>query len=65
MSVSWECLCRHVEVSALGWSLVQRSPTEFGLSECDHEASTMTRPWPTGGCCTTGGKNTHSYTQVI
>jgi hypothetical protein len=28
-----------VEVSASGWSLVQRSPTECGVSECDREAS--------------------------
>ena len=30
-----------------GWSLVQRSPTEGSVSECDHESSTMRRP--TGG----------------
>jgi hypothetical protein len=30
------------------WSLVQRSPTECGVSECDREASIM-RPWPTMG----------------
>jgi hypothetical protein len=34
-----------VEVSVSGWSLVQRSPTECGVSECDHEPSTMRRPW--------------------
>ena len=29
-----------VEVSATGWSLVQRSRTECGVSKkCDHEAS--------------------------
>jgi hypothetical protein len=28
-------------ISALSWSLVQRSPTECGLSECDREASIM------------------------
>ena len=32
---------------ALGRSLVQRSPTECGVSECDREASIMKRPWPT------------------
>jgi hypothetical protein len=31
------CVC-HVEVSASGWSLVQRIPTECGVSECDREA---------------------------
>ena len=34
----------------VGRSLIQRSPTECGVSECDREASTMTRLWPTGGC---------------
>jgi len=34
----------------VGKSLIQRSPTECGMSECDREASTMTRPWPTRGC---------------
>jgi hypothetical protein len=43
-------VCCQVEVSASGWSLVQRSPTECGASEYDREASTMRRPWPTGGC---------------
>jgi hypothetical protein len=43
-------VCCQVEVSAVGCSLVQRSPTECGVSECDREASIMRRPWPTGGC---------------
>ena len=34
-------LCCHVEVSASGRSLVQRSPTEHGVSECDLETSTI------------------------
>ena len=36
------------EVSASGRSLVQGSPTECGVSECDRESSIMRRPWPTG-----------------
>jgi hypothetical protein len=33
-------VCCQVEVSASGWSLVQRSPTECGVSKvCDREAS--------------------------
>jgi hypothetical protein len=36
-------LCSQVGVSATGQSYVQRSPTECGGSECDHEASTMRR----------------------
>ena len=40
-------VCCQVEVCARGRSLVQRSLTEYGLSECDREASIMRRPWPT------------------
>jgi hypothetical protein len=40
-------VCCQAQVSALGWSLVQRSPTERGVSKCDCEASVM-RLWPTG-----------------
>jgi hypothetical protein len=33
-------VCCQVEVSAMGWSLVQRSPTECGVSKkCDREVS--------------------------
>jgi hypothetical protein len=39
-----------VDVSATGRSLVQRSPTSFGVSECDREALIMRRPWPIRGC---------------
>jgi hypothetical protein len=39
------------EVSASCRSLIQRSPTDFGVSECDREASIMRRPWPNMGCC--------------
>ena len=50
---SWKfvwCECC-VEVSASDWSVVQRSPTDCGVPECDHETSMKWRPWPTGGCC--------------
>jgi hypothetical protein len=30
-------VCCQLEVSATGWFLVQRSPTECGVSECDRE----------------------------
>ena len=38
----------------LGLSLIQISPTECGVSECDHEDSIMRRPWSTRGCCAMG-----------
>jgi len=45
-------VCCQVEISSLGWLLVQRSSTECGVSiECDCEASIMRRPWSTRGCC--------------
>jgi hypothetical protein len=47
-------VCSLVEVSASGWSLVQRSPTECGVSECDREALIMRKPWPNRGCRTIG-----------
>ena len=53
MSVSCEC-CVLSEVSATGWSLVQRSPTDCGVPECDREPSIMRQPWPTMGCCAMG-----------
>jgi hypothetical protein len=52
-------VCCQVEVSATGRSLVQRSPTKCGVSECDREASIMRRPCPTGGCRAMG-KRQHS-----
>jgi hypothetical protein len=36
------------EISASSGTLVQRSPTECGVSEYKREASIMRWPWPTG-----------------
>jgi len=43
-------VCCQIRVSASGWSLVQRSPTECSVSECDREASIMRRPWSIRSC---------------
>jgi hypothetical protein len=43
-------VCCQVQVCASGRSLVQRSPTNYGVFECDRETSIMGRPWPNGGC---------------
>jgi hypothetical protein len=40
-------VCCQVEVSASGSAFVQRSPTEFVVSECDREAPIMRRSWLT------------------
>jgi hypothetical protein len=37
-------MCCQVEAPTTGRSLVQRSPTECGVSECDREASKLRRP---------------------
>jgi hypothetical protein len=37
-------VCCQVEVSTSDRSLVQRNPTECGVSECDREASIVRRP---------------------
>jgi len=56
-------VCSQVEVSASGWSPVQRSPTECGVFECDGEVSIMRRTWFTRGClCYEGGGG--SYTKL-
>ena len=40
-------VCCQAEVSATGRLLIQRIPTEGGVSGCDVETSTMRRPRPT------------------
>jgi hypothetical protein len=57
-------VCFQVEVSALAWSLVQRSTTECGVSECDREASTMRGPWPTMGRCAIRKKKGKKYMRI-
>jgi len=44
-------VCCQVEASASGCSLVQKSPTDCGVSESDNESSIMRWSWPTTGCC--------------
>ena len=44
MSVSLSILRCHVEVSAMVWSLVQRSPTEFVCLKLDRGTSKMRKP---------------------
>jgi hypothetical protein len=48
-------VCCQVDFSATAWSLVQRSPTEYGVSECDREVSIMRSRWVYQGCAM--GKN--------
>jgi hypothetical protein len=40
----------HVDVCASCWSLVQGSPTDCDVSECDRETSTMRSFWPSKVC---------------
>ena len=51
ISVCCVCVaCCQILVSASDSSLIQRNPTECGVSECDRAASIMSRPWHTRGC---------------
>jgi hypothetical protein len=43
-------MCCQVKVSASDWSLIQRSPTEYGVPDCDSDALIMRWPWPTRSC---------------
>jgi hypothetical protein len=50
-------VCCQVEVSASGWSFVQRSPTDCGVSGCDRGSSVTRKPSPTRGCFDMALKN--------
>jgi hypothetical protein len=41
-------VCCQVQVSVTRRSVVQRSPTKYGVSECDREALKMRMPWSSG-----------------
>jgi hypothetical protein len=45
MSFLQSVVCCQVEVFAVGRSLIQRSPIECGVSECDRETSICRRLW--------------------
>jgi hypothetical protein len=64
MSVSCECCVLSGRGSESNLSLVQSSPTGCGVSECNHEASTM-RPCPTRGCCVMEKKGVMKQNMVI
>jgi len=49
MPLSYECCVLS------GRGLIQRSPTECGVPECDHEASITRTRWSNRKCCATGG----------
>ena len=56
-------MCCQVEVSASGWSLVQRSPTECGVCDCDRETSVTKRVWSTSGAVASWTR-THTHTHT-
>jgi hypothetical protein len=49
MDVYMGVVCCHVEVSAWGWSLVQKSPTDCCVIVCYLKTLWMRRPWPNEG----------------
>ena len=58
-------VCCQLEVSASDWSLVQRNPTDCGVSECVREASTIKSPWQTRVCCAMEGEGRFSLSCSI
>ena len=52
-----------VQISVTGRSVVQRSPTEYGVSECDGEALKMRTTWSSGDC-TRHKKKNELFTRV-
>jgi len=58
-------VCCRVEVSATGWPLVQMSPTECGVWECDREALIMRRSWPTRVCGAGGNEKEASSPHLV
>jgi hypothetical protein len=50
ISESWIVVFCQVEAFPSDCSLVQKSPTECGVSEYDLEASTTKKPWSIRGC---------------
>jgi hypothetical protein len=62
--VSLNVVCYEVEVSATGKSLVQRSPTECVVSECDRKASIIRKPSTTEESCAMQRKDSRVITQV-
>jgi hypothetical protein len=58
-------VCCQVEIPASDRSLVQRSPTECVVSECDHESSIMSSPWPTRELLRHGKKNGEALGQEL
>jgi hypothetical protein len=66
MSVSFECCV--LSGRGLYVGLITRPEESYRLwcmSKFDREASTMGRPWPTGGCCARGEKNSCTDFRII
>ena len=53
-------VCSQVVIPAMGWSLIQRSPTECGVSKSNHEALKIRRSWPTWARA-----HTHTHTPIL
>jgi hypothetical protein len=52
---AFSVVCCQAEVFASACSLVQRRPSECGVSEYDRDASMKGRPCSTRRCCLMGG----------
>jgi hypothetical protein len=58
-------VCCELEVSATSWLLLQRGPTDCGMSLRDPENLRMRRLWPTLVCCPRSRKNNIYQTQAL
>jgi len=58
-------VCCQVEVSATGWSLVRRSPTDCGVSECNRGTSTIRRSRSEWGCQVMTKRNSFQQGSLI
>jgi hypothetical protein len=51
MNFSFKCCMLSGRGLCIGLMSIPEDSYEFGVSECDNEASIMKRTWPTRGCC--------------
>ena len=61
MSVPCECCVLSRRGLCVGLITRPEESYRCGVSECDREASTMKRPWPTGGLLSHGKKDPKQY----
>jgi hypothetical protein len=51
MFVTCDCSVLSERDLCVGLITLSEESSDCGVSECDHQSSTMRRSWPTKGCC--------------